>query len=75
MHFLQLVVEALLYYLACSLLAKREEQPGFLRVMFVVLALAFVSGGMNAQDTRQLQDYSGGQCSNGPLHPCTRSRR
>lgn len=48
MNFLQLVVEALLYYLACTLLAKREEQPGFLRVMFVVLALAFVSGGMNA---------------------------
>lgn len=48
MHFLQLLVEALLYYLACSLLSKREEAPGFLRVMVVVLALAFVSGGVNA---------------------------
>ncbi len=35
--FLQLVVEALLYYLACSLLAKREEAPGLLRVFIVVM--------------------------------------
>lgn len=48
MNFLQLLVEGLLYYLACSLLAKKEDAPGFLRVMFVVLALAFVSGGVNA---------------------------
>lgn len=48
MNFLQLVVEALLYYLACSLLAKKEDAPGFIRVMLVVLLLAFVSGGVNA---------------------------
>ena len=48
MNFLQLLVEALLYYLACSLLAKREEAPGFVRVLIVVLLLAFVSGGVNA---------------------------
>ena len=48
MNFLQLVVEALLYYLACSLLAKKEDAPGFIRVLFVVLALAFVSGGVKA---------------------------
>ncbi len=46
--FLQLVVEALLYYLACSLLAKREEAPGLLRVFIVVMLLAFVSGGIKA---------------------------
>ena len=48
MNFLQLIVEALLYYLACSLLAKKEDAPGFIRVLVVVLALAFVSGGINA---------------------------
>ncbi len=48
MSFLQLVVEALLYYLACSLLAKKEDAPGFVRVLLVVVALAFVSGGVNA---------------------------
>lgn len=44
--FLQLVVEALLYYLACSLLSKREEAPGFIRVLITVLLLAFVSAGI-----------------------------
>lgn len=48
MNFLQLLVEALLYYLACSLLAKKEDAPGFLRVFLVVLLLAFVSGGIKA---------------------------
>jgi len=47
MVFLQLLVEALLYYLACSLVARRrEEAPGLLRVFITVLILAFVSGGV-----------------------------
>jgi hypothetical protein len=45
--FLQLVVEALLYYLACVLVARqREEAPGLVRVFITVLILAFVSGGV-----------------------------
>ena len=46
MIFLQVVVEALLYYLACTLLAKKEQAPGLLRVFLVVLLLAFVSNGI-----------------------------
>ncbi|MBU0690678.1 hypothetical protein KKC97_02615 [bacterium] len=46
--FLQLIVEALLYYLACSIVARRrEEAPGLVRVFFTVLALAFISGGVH----------------------------
>ncbi|MBI5058214.1 hypothetical protein HZB60_00365 [candidate division KSB1 bacterium] len=47
MPFLQLIVEALLYYLACSFVAKRrEEAPGLIRIFLVVLLMAFVSGGV-----------------------------
>jgi hypothetical protein len=46
---LQLVVEALLYYLACMIVARRrEEAPGFIRVFITVLVLTFVSGGVKA---------------------------
>jgi hypothetical protein len=49
MRFLQLVVEALLYYLACSFVARsREDAPGLVRVLITVLILAFVSGGVKA---------------------------
>lgn len=49
MRFLQLLVEALLYYLACSFVAKsREEAPGLVRIFLTVLVLAFVSGGVKA---------------------------
>jgi hypothetical protein len=45
--FLHLLVEALLYYLACMLVArKREDAPGLIRVLITVLLLAFVSGGI-----------------------------
>jgi hypothetical protein len=47
--FLQLLVEALLYYLACSIaVRRRDEAPGLLRVFITVLILAFVSGGVKA---------------------------
>jgi hypothetical protein len=47
MRFLQLLVEALLYYLSCSLVARnREEAPGLVRVLITVLLLAFISGGV-----------------------------
>lgn len=49
MRILQLLVEALLYYVACSLIARtREEAPGFLRVLLVVALLTFISGGVKA---------------------------
>jgi hypothetical protein len=49
MRILQLLAEALLYYAACSLIARtREEAPGFLRVLFVVVLLTFISGGVKA---------------------------
>ena len=49
MHFVQLLVEALLYYLACTLLSRsREDAPGFLRIFLTVVLLAFVSGGVKA---------------------------
>lgn len=47
MVFLRLLVEALLYYLACSLVARgKEDAPGLIRVFIVVLLLAFVSAGI-----------------------------
>jgi hypothetical protein len=49
MRILQLLVEALLYYVACSLVARsREQAPGLLRVLFVVILLTFISGGVKA---------------------------
>jgi len=49
MPFLQLLVEALLYYVACSLVARsREDAPGLLRVFLTVLVLTFISGGLKA---------------------------
>jgi hypothetical protein len=49
MDFMQLLVEALLYYLACSLVARRrEDAPGLIRVFITVIVLAFVSGGVKA---------------------------
>ena len=49
MVFLQLLVEALLYYLACSIAARsREDAPGLIRVFITVVILAFVSGGVKA---------------------------
>lgn len=47
MRFLQLLAEALLYYLACSFVARsREEAPGLVRIFIVVVILAFISGGV-----------------------------
>ena len=47
--FLQLLVEALLYYLACSIaVRRREEAPGLIRVFITVIVLAFVSGGVHS---------------------------
>jgi hypothetical protein len=47
MPLLQLFVEALLYYLACSFVArKREEAPGLFRIFVVVVIMAFISGGV-----------------------------
>ncbi|MBU0508267.1 hypothetical protein KKH27_05470 [bacterium] len=49
MRILHLLVEAILYYVACMLVArKREEAPGLLRVFLVVIVLTFVSGGFKA---------------------------
>ncbi|RPH93798.1 hypothetical protein EHM69_09285 [candidate division KSB1 bacterium] len=49
MRILQLLVEALLYYLACSLVARsREEAPGLIRVLLVVIVLTFISGGVKS---------------------------
>ena len=49
MIFLQLLVEALLYYLACTLITRRrDDAPGLLRVFVTVIVLAFVSGGVKA---------------------------
>jgi hypothetical protein len=49
MQILQLLVEALLYYAACSLVARsRAEAPGYLRVLIVVILLTFISGGVKA---------------------------
>ena len=45
---LSLLVQALLYYLACALVARnREEAPGLIRIFIVVLLLAVVSGSMH----------------------------
>jgi hypothetical protein len=42
--FLRLIAETLLYYLTCSLLArKREDAPGLLRVFITVFLVAFIS--------------------------------
>ena len=47
MIFLRLIAEALLYYVACSLVARgKEDAPGILRVFIVVVLLAFVSAGI-----------------------------
>jgi hypothetical protein len=47
MVLIRLLAEALLYYVACSLVARgRENAPGFIRVFVVVLLLAFVSSGI-----------------------------
>jgi hypothetical protein len=49
MNFLQLLAEAVLYYVACMLVARRrEEAPGMIRVLITVALLAFISGGMKA---------------------------
>jgi hypothetical protein len=49
MTFLQLLVEAILYYVACMIVSRnREEAPGLIRVLLVVLLLAFISGGVKA---------------------------
>jgi hypothetical protein len=49
MRILQLLVEAVLYYVACVMVARRrEEAPGLVRVLFVVILLAFISGGVKA---------------------------
>lgn len=49
MRILQLLAEAILYYVACSLVARtREAAPGLLRVLIVVVLLAFISGGVKA---------------------------
>lgn len=47
MPFLQLLVEAILYYVACMFVARtREDAPGLVRIFLVVLLIAFISGGM-----------------------------
>ena len=44
MSILRLLAETLLYYLACSVLAKgKEGAPGLLRVFITVLIVAFIS--------------------------------
>ena len=44
MPILRLIAETLLYYLACSLLARtREDAPGLIRVFITVLIVAFIS--------------------------------
>lgn len=49
MRILHLLVEAILYYVACMLVARRrEEAPGIIRVLITVALLAFVSGGLQA---------------------------
>jgi hypothetical protein len=49
MRILQLLVEAVLYYAACVMVArKREDAPGLVRVIFVVILLAFISGGVKS---------------------------
>jgi hypothetical protein len=55
MRLIQLLVEALLYYLACTLVARnRESAPGFIRVILVVLILALVAGGTQSLVTGAL---------------------
>lgn len=47
MAFLQLLAEALLYYLACRILVHRQEEaPGLIRIFVTVFLLAVVSGGL-----------------------------
>jgi len=49
MRILHLLVEAVLYYVACMFVARRrEDAPGILRVFITVALLAFVSGGVQA---------------------------
>lgn len=49
MRILQLLAEAVLYYVACSLVARsRADAPGFLRVLITVILLTFLSGGVKA---------------------------
>ena len=49
MHFIQLLAEALFYYLACAILVRSsEERPGLIRVFLTVFLLAFISGGTKA---------------------------
>jgi hypothetical protein len=44
-YWLVLVVEAVLYYVACSLVARtHEEAPGLLRIFIIVVLLAVISG-------------------------------
>jgi len=44
---LHILAEALLYYLACMLVARRrDEAPGLVRVIITVIFLAFISGGI-----------------------------
>jgi len=44
MPILRLLAETLLYYLACTLLARtREDAPGLLRVFITVLIVVFIS--------------------------------
>ena len=51
MRILHLLVEAVLYYVACMLVARsREEAPGIIRVLITVALLAFVSGGLQAMN-------------------------
>lgn len=46
MRILQIILETLLYYVACTLVARsREDAPGFVRVLIVVLVLALIAGG------------------------------
>ncbi|MDD5088641.1 MAG: hypothetical protein PHI18_07580 [bacterium] len=49
MRILHLLAEAVLYYVACMLVARRrEDAPGIIRVLITVALLAFVSGGAQA---------------------------
>ena len=49
MALVQLLLETLLYYLACTLLArKREDAPGILRVFITVLLIALITWGVHS---------------------------
>ncbi len=48
MALVQLLLETLLYYLACSLLArKREDAPGLIRVFITVFLIALITWGVH----------------------------